>query len=105
MVALAEDKQAHEIILLDIHKISTIADYFIICSGDNERQLRSIVEHIDETVQCEFQLNPRLEGDVSSGWIVLDYGSLVIHIFSHEQRDYYRLEQLWSKAPPVVVVQ
>lgn len=105
VVALAEDKQAHEIVLLDIHRLSTIADYFVICSGDNERQLRTIVEHIDEVVQHEFRRTPRIEGEVSSGWIVIDYGDVVIHVFSAEQRDYYRLEHLWSKAPPVVVVQ
>jgi len=105
VVDLAEDKQAHDIIMLDIHRLSTIADYFVICSGDNERQLRTIVEHIDEVVQHEFRLNPRIEGEVSSGWIVLDYGDVVIHVFSPEQRDYYRLEQIWGKAPPVVVVQ
>lgn len=104
-MALAEDKQAHDIVLLDIRSVSTIADYFIICSGDNERQLRTIVEYIDEVVHREFRRNPRIEGEESTGWIVLDYGDVVIHVFSPDQRDYYRLEQLWSKAPPVVVVQ
>ena len=105
IVELAEDKQAHEIILLDIRQLSTIADYFVICSGDSERQLRAIVEYVDEHIQREFGLDPRLEGTTDTGWVLLDYGDVVVHIFSATQRDYYRLERLWSKAPPVVVVQ
>ncbi len=104
-MALAEDKQAHDIIMLDIHRLTSLADYFVICSGDNERQVRSIVDYIDEIIQHEFKLNPRIEGDAHTGWILLDYGDVVIHVFKPEQRDYYRLEQLWGKAPPVVVVQ
>lgn len=105
MVDLAEDKQAHEIVLLDIRSQSTIADYFVICSADNERQIKAIVEHIDVKVHQEFGLDPRIEGTPETGWIVLDYGDIVAHIFSPAQRDYYRLERLWSKVPPVVVVQ
>lgn len=104
-VELAEDKQAHEIVLLDIRSQSTIADYFVICSGDNDRQVKAIVEHIDAKVQEEFGLNPRREGSAETGWIVLDYNDVVVHVFSPTQRDYYRLERLWSKVPPVVVVQ
>lgn len=105
IVELAEDKQADEIVLLDIRKLSTIADYFVICSGDNDRQLRAIYEHIDETIKGEFGADPRIEGTTDTGWIILDYGDIVVHIFSSDQREYYRLERLWSKAAPVVVVQ
>jgi ribosome-associated protein len=105
MVELAEDKQAYEIVLLDIRTQSTIADYFIICSADSDRQIKAIIDHIDVKVQQEFGLNSRVEGTADTGWIVLDYGDIVVHIFSPTQRDYYRLERLWSKVPPVVVVQ
>jgi ribosome-associated protein len=105
IVDLAEDKQAHEIALLDIRTQSTIADFFVICSGDNDRQLRAIVDHIDEQVQKQYGLNPRIEGSSDTGWIVIDYADVVVHVFSNAQRDYYRLDRLWSKVPPVVVVQ
>lgn len=105
MVDLAEDKQADEIVLLDIRQQSTIADYFVICSAGSDRQIKAIVDHIDQQVTHEFGLNPRMEGTADTGWIVLDYGDVVIHIFSPTQRDYYRLELLWNKTPPVVVVQ
>lgn len=105
IVDLAEDKQANEIVMLDIRTQSTIADYFVICSGDNDRQLKAIVDHIDAKVGQEYGLNPRIEGTPETGWIVLDYGDVVVHVFHETQRDYYRLERLWSKTPPVVVVQ
>lgn len=105
IVQAAEDKQANDIVLLDIRKLSTIADYFVICSTDNERQLRAVIEHIDESVQREFGLNPRVEGGSGSGWVVMDYGDLVVHVFSTDQREYYRLESLYRQAVPVVVVQ
>ncbi|EFO81732.1 iojap-like protein [Oscillochloris trichoides DG-6] len=91
--------------LLDIRSQSTIADYFVICSGDNERQLRAIVDHVDAQIQRQFGLNPRIEGSSDTGWIVIDYADVVVHVFSANQRDYYRLEGLWNKVPPVVVVQ
>lgn len=105
MVVLAEDKQAHDIVLLDIRSLTTIADFFVICTGDNERQLRAIYEYIDDVVSREYNRVSRVEGTTDTGWIILDYGDIVIHIFSEEQRDYYRLERLWSKASPVVVMQ
>lgn len=105
MVELAEDKQADEIVMLDIRPQSTIADYFVICSGSNDRQIKAIIDHIDEKLHQEFGLNARQEGTPDTGWIVLDYNDVVVHVFSPAQRDYYRLERLWSKVPPVVVVQ
>jgi ribosome-associated protein len=105
IVDMAGDKQANEIVLLDIRTQSTIADYFVICSAESDRQLRAIVEHIDETVTKEFGLNPKIEGTAESGWILMDYDDVVIHVFNSVQRDYYRLDRLWSKTPPVVVIQ
>ncbi len=102
---LAESRQAHDIMLLDIGELTTIAEYFIICSGDNERQLKAIVEHIDESIHTDFDIHPRIEGSAATGWIVLDYNFLIVHVFGAEQREYYQLERLWSKATPVVVVQ
>jgi ribosome-associated protein len=105
IVELVEDKQAHDIVLLDIRTLTTIADYFIICSADNDRQIRAIVEHVDEVITREFQRDPRIEGAPATGWVVLDYQDIIIHIFHIDQRDFYRLEELWSSATPVVVIQ
>jgi ribosome-associated protein len=105
IVEIAEDKQAEDIILLDIRELSTIADYFTLCSADNERQLKAIVEHIDEQVEKEFQKDPRIEGTATTGWVVMDYDDVVVHVMSKAQREYYQLERLWSNATPVLVVQ
>ncbi len=102
---LAEDKQAADIVMLDLRSLNSVADYFVICSGDSDRQLRAILSAIDEGITREFGLDARAEGTAESGWVLLDYGDVVIHIFSAAMRDYYRIERLWSKATPVVVVQ
>jgi ribosome-associated protein len=104
-VEVAEEKQASDIVMLDLQKLNTVADYFVICSGESERQLKAIIDAIDETISREFARDARTEGTPDTGWILLDYGDVVVHIFSVALRDYYRLERLWSKATPVVVVQ
>lgn len=102
---LAEDKQASDIVMLDLRKLNTIADYFVVCSGESDRQLKAILEAIDDGVSREIQRHARVEGTPSTGWVLLDYGDVVVHIFSVALRDFYRIERLWSKATPVVVVQ
>jgi len=91
--------------MLDLRSLSTIADYFVICTADNERQLRAILKEVDDQLGKEGAPTPRIEGTSETGWILLDYGDVIIHIFSTEQRAFYRLEKLWQKAMPVVVVQ
>jgi ribosome-associated protein len=105
VVELAEDKQASDIVMLDLRKLNTIADYFVICSGESDRQLKAILEVIDDPTSRELEREARVEGTPDTGWVLLDYGDVVVHIFSVALRDYYRLERLWSKATPVVVVQ
>lgn len=104
-VELADDKQASDIVLLDLQPLNTIADYFVVCSGESDRQLKAILSAIDEGIKDEFGVEPRVEGTAETGWILLDYGDVVVHVFSVALRDYYRIERLWSKATPVVVVQ
>ncbi len=104
-VEVAEDKQAQDIVMLDLRNITTIADYFVICTAENERQLRTVVNSIDEALVKNGAHNPRIEGSFETGWVLLDFSDVVIHVFAPEQRDFYRLERLWKDAPPVVVVQ
>jgi ribosome-associated protein len=91
--------------MLDLRPLNTLADYFVICSGDNERQLKAILEAIDERTGTDLGREARIEGTADTGWVLLDYGDVVVHIFSIALRDFYRIERLWSKAAPVVVVQ
>lgn len=105
VVELAEDKQASDIVMLDLRQLNTIADYFVVCSGESDRQLKAILGAVDEGISREFGRDARIEGTSDTGWVLLDYGDIVVHIFSVALRDFYRIERLWSKATPVVVVQ
>ncbi|MBI4494907.1 MAG: ribosome silencing factor [Chloroflexi bacterium] len=106
IVEIAEDKQASDIVMLDIRPLSIIADYFIICSGTSERQLTAINREIVDTLRREVQRKPlHTEGRPDSGWVVLDYGEVIVHIFAPLQRRLYELEALWSEAVPVVRIQ
>ena len=104
-VEVAEDKQAQDIVMLDLRNITTIADYFVICTAENERQLRTVVNSIDEALVKNGAHNPRIEGSFETGWVLLDFSDVIVHVFAPEQREFYRLERLWKDAPPVVVVQ
>ena len=92
-----------DVLLLDISQVTLIADYFIIATGDSERQLNAISEDLVQQIKHEGSIIPMsTEGSATSGWILLDYGGVVIHLFSARQRHYYQLEELWSKARTVV---
>ncbi len=104
-VEIASDKQASDIILLDIQSMVSFADYFVLLSGDNVRLINSLVEDIALQLKLEGINIIHKEGTVESGWVLLDYGDVLIHVFSPEERDYYRLEELWKEATPLVQVQ
>ena len=92
-------------LLLEITAFSSVADFFLICSGENERQLRAIVEEVREEL-AKAGIRPlRMEGTTQSGWIVLDFGEVVAHIFDAELREFYKLESLWAEAPRVLSIQ
>jgi ribosome-associated protein len=104
-VEVASDKKATDVILLDIRGVSVIADYFVICTGANSRQIRAIASAIDETLSEHGLPAFHHEGAADSGWVLLDYSDVIVHIFSPKERDYYRLERLWSQAKTIVYLQ
>lgn len=106
VVELVEDKQAQDIVLLDIRPVSIVADYFVICSGNSERQLNALTRDITETLKREAQVTPlHSEGEPGSGWVLLDYSDVVVHVFAPGEREYYQLEELWNGAVPLVRIQ
>ncbi|GAB4561846.1 MAG: ribosome silencing factor [Anaerolineae bacterium] len=105
IVDLAEEHQAEDIVLLDLRAISILADYFVICSGTSTRQLQALVDAIEEGLDRQGKHPLHIEGTPESGWLLMDYGDVVVHIFSPEQRAYYALERFWEKAQVVVKVQ
>jgi ribosome-associated protein len=102
IVDILSDRQATDIALLDIAHVSTIADYFVIATGTSVRQLNALVDALDEGLR-EISARPRrVEGTAESGWILIDYGDVVVHLFGPEERRFYDLDGLWSRSVPVV---
>jgi ribosome-associated protein len=97
------EKQAEDIVLLDVREQSVFADYFLIGNSDNERQLKAMVRGVDEESKKDAnRLRNGIEGKPEGGWVLVDFGEVVVHLFSAEQRAYYRLEELWQEAQLVV---
>jgi ribosome-associated protein len=97
---LAADKKALEVVELDLRGVLGYTDYFLICSGNTSRQTKAIHDGILEGLKREHDTLPRcVEGASRADWILMDYLDVVVHIFTPEARDYYRLEQLWGEAP------
>jgi len=105
IVDVASDKKAADIILLDIRDVTTIADYFVICNGNNTRQVQAIADAIDEELGKQGANVLHREGTAETGWLLLDFGDVIVHIFGVKEREYYRLERLWSEAKTVVYLQ
>jgi ribosome-associated protein len=105
IVELAEDKKAADIALLDLSGLTTVADYFVIASGGSERQLEALADGVIEALRDERIRPIGREGVAASHWILLDYGSVVVHVFTPPERDYYQLEKHWSEAKTILRVQ
>ena len=104
IVDIIEDRKAADILLLDLRPDQLIADFFIICSGDNERHLRALTETVRQEVKDKRGKLPFTnEGTADSSWVVMDYGDVVAHFFAPEKRKYYALEDLWDAAGRVML--
>jgi ribosome-associated protein len=98
--------QAEDILLLDIRNAASFADYFVIGTANSDRQLNAILDEIDKKLGKEEKLRPiGREGEPASGWVLLDYGDVIVHLFGKEERTFYDLEGLWHEAVPVVRIQ
>ncbi len=103
IIKALEDKKATDISVLDISKLSVMADYFIIGSGSNKNQIRAMIEEIQEKLQRAGIEASHIEGTEASGWVLLDYRDIIIHIFDVESRAFYDLERIWNDAESVNV--
>jgi ribosome-associated protein len=96
----AADRKAIDIVSLDLREIIGYTDYFVICTGNTDRQTKAIADAIHEGLKAEHGVVPRrVEGRTEARWILMDYLDVIVHIFTPEAREYYRLEQLWGEAP------
>ena len=105
MVETASDKQATDIALLDTQGVCSFADYFVICSGDSARQIEAIRDEVRHMLKKEGVLPHHYEGTIDSGWFLIDYGSVIVHIFAPVEREYYQLDELWSQASTLIRIQ
>ena len=105
IVDAAEDKKAADIVLLEVIELTSMADYFVICSGGSERQLGAIGDGIAEKLRAEGVRPIGREGGSNSHWTLLDFGAVIVHIFAPPERDYYQLERHWAKAKTILRVQ
>lgn len=102
---LASEKQARDIAMLDVKTLCSFADYFVICTGDTKRHIEAIWQSINDVLKTKGVIPHHNEGTPDSGWMLGDFGSVIIHIFAPLERDYYQLDKLWDKATPVVRIQ
>lgn len=99
---IASDHKAHDIVVLDLRKLTSFTDFFVICSGASDRQVGAIASAIHDEMKKHNRLPMGDEGLDSGKWALLDYGDVVTHVFYREERDYYALEKLWFDAPRIV---
>ena len=100
-----EDKKGENIVLIDLREIAIFADYFVICSGSSDRMIQALADSAIDDIKKSYRLHPRVEGQSEDGWLLVDYGDIILHIFSQQRRDYYRLEELWSEGRVLLHVQ
>lgn len=99
---LADDKKAEDVVAIDLRGIANFTDYFVICTGRTDRQVKAVHDSIREGVKERFGILPdRTEGETERAWLLLDYGDCIVHIMLPDVREYYRLEELWQDAPAV----
>jgi ribosome-associated protein len=104
IVDVASDKKAVDIVLLRTSEVTTMADYFVIASGRSDRQVQALSQAIVDELRDEGIKPLGIEGRGGARWVLIDYGSVIVHVFAPEEREYYGLERLWSKAAQVVRV-
>ncbi|HUR15780.1 MAG TPA: ribosome silencing factor [Candidatus Limnocylindrales bacterium] len=105
IVDLASDKKASDIVLLEVGAITTLADYFVICSAQSERQLGAIADGIVAGLRDEGTKPIGREGAANAHWLLVDYGSVIVHVMAPLERDFYQLERLWADAPLLLRLQ
>lgn len=105
IVEAAEDKKASDIMLLDVRALTAVTDYFIICSGQSERQLGAIADGIAEALKEDGTLPLGREGGANAHWVLLDFGAAIVHVMAPPERDFYQLEKLWADATLLLHVQ
>lgn len=99
----AQEKQAEEVLVLEVGGMTSLADYFVFASGDSERQVRGMASFIEKSMSARYKTIPDIEGKETANWMLLDYGDIIVHIFKSDVRKYYALEKMWADAPQIPI--
>ena len=106
IVEILDEKKGEDILLLDLLGVCSFADYFIICTGTSDRMLRALGEDVQKRLKTDVSMLPHsVEGDAHTGWILMDYGDVILHLFSPLRREYYQLEELWQDGKVLLRIQ
>ena len=105
ITTIIEDRKGEDIVLLDIQKISDFTDYFVICSGTSDRMIDALANDVVKQLRTDDKVRGSIEGEPHDGWILVDYGSVILHIFSPNRRQFYSLEELWSEGKTLLHLQ
>ena len=105
IVDALEEKKGEDILLLDLRGVTDFCDYFVLCTGTSDRMLDGLADDLIRRIKTSHKLKGHLEGRSRDGWLLVDYGDVVVHLFSPDQREYYALEELWEGGKPLVHIQ
>lgn len=105
IVEALEDKKGENIVLMDLQKIAMFTSYFVICSGSSDRMLDALADGVVDKVRETYSIKANPQGLSSSGWVLVDYGSVIVHCFAPETREFYKLEELWHEGKVLLRVQ
>lgn len=100
-----EEKKGEDILLINIQEIANFADYFVLCSGSSDRMLEALADNVLTKARETYKLKGKREGRSNDGWLVIDFGDVVVHIFTPDQREYYQLEKLWDRGKVLLHLQ
>lgn len=105
IVDVLEEKKGEDILLLDLRGVAEFCDYFVICNGTSDRMLDALADDLVRQIRKSHQVKGNREGQARDGWLLVDYGNVIVHLFSPDQRDYYALEELWEGGKALVHIQ
>ena len=105
IVEALEDKKGENIVLMDLQNVAMFTDYFVICTGTSDRMLDALADSVIEKAREATNLKGRPQGQSASGWVVVDFGSVIVHCFAPETRDFYKLEELWREGKVLLRLQ
>lgn len=100
-----ENKKGEDILLLDIKEVASFTDYFVICTGSSHRMIHALIKDVEDDLKKKYKLRTKVEGESIDGWMLADFGNVILHIFSPQQREYYSLEELWSEGKIILHLQ